>query len=326
MSPEPGSAGGTRGAIRVGVLLWSQGTDWPSFWQAAQRIDELGYAHLWTWDHLLPIFGDPAQPIFEGWAAISALAATTRRAEVGLLVTANTFRNPTIVAKAAVTIDHISGGRAVVGLGAGWLESEHLAYGIDFGSSAGQRLDWLEEAAALIRHLLDGTRVDHHGARYQAHALTLSPPPIRTHVPMMIGGVGETKTLRTVARHADLWNAYGDAATLRRKADVLREHCVREQRDPASIEFSVACKPFIRDSERDARIVLERALAQNRTSPADVDADPSFWVGTPERIAERMIELHACGFTTFIAQVPAPYDPETLERFVSEVKPLVEQA
>ena len=319
-------ATGQSGSIQVGVLLWSQSTDWPSFERAARRVDELGYAHLWTWDHLLPVFGDPDQSILEGWTAIGALAAIARRVDIGLLVAANTFRNPAVVAKAAVTLDHISDGRSILGLGAGWLEAEHLAYGIDFGSSTGERLDWLDEAAGLIRGLLDGVRVDHDGPRYHARGLSLSPPSVRPRLPMMIGGVGETKTLRTVARYADLWNAYGSEEVLRHKADVLREHCSREGRDPTTIELSVACKPFIRDRREDAARVLEQALAHNRTPRSEVADDPSFWVGSPEQIAERMIMLRDAGFTTFIGQVPAPYDDETLERFVGEVKPLVDAA
>ena len=135
--------------IDVGVLLWSQGTDWPSFQRAVTLVDDLGYSHLWTWDHLLPIFGDVRQPILEGWTTLGAVAAITRRVELGLLVGANTFRNPTLVAKGAVTLDHVSGGRCVLGLGGGWFEPEHEAYGIDFGRDAAERLDWLDEAAGM---------------------------------------------------------------------------------------------------------------------------------------------------------------------------------
>ena len=130
MSPAPGAT-----AIDVGILLWSQGSDWQTFREAADLVDGLDYAHLWTWDHLLPIFGDQAQPIFEGWTIMGALAAITHRVDVGLLVGANTFRNPTIVAKSAITIDHISGGRGILGLGGGWFEPEHEAFGVEFGSS-----------------------------------------------------------------------------------------------------------------------------------------------------------------------------------------------
>jgi alkanesulfonate monooxygenase SsuD/methylene tetrahydromethanopterin reductase-like flavin-dependent oxidoreductase (luciferase family) len=312
--------------VELGALLWSQGTDWPSFERAVRRVDQLGYSHLWTWDHLLPIFGDLDQPIHEGWTMMGAAAAITERVDLGLLVTANTFRNPTIVAKAAVTLDHISRGRAILGLGASWFEAEHEAYGIEFGRNVGERLAWLDEAAGLIRMLLAGVSVDHAGPRYRTRDLTLSPLPIRVPMPLMIGGVGEKKTLRTVARYADLWNAYGTTDELKRKAEVLRQRCNEEQRDPATIEFSVAFKPFIRDSEREARLLLEHALSHNRTPPSAVANDPSFWVGTALQVAEQMIVLREAGFTTFIAQMPAPYDPETLERLVGEVRPLVESA
>jgi len=145
--------------IRLGVLLWSQATDWPAFAAAARRSEELGYEHIWTWDHLYAIFGDPYQPIFEGWATLAAWAATTHRARLGLMVGANTLRNPGIVAKLATTLDHISDGRAILGLGGAWFETEHTATGIDFGSGFGERLDRLDEAVAALRTLLDGGEV-----------------------------------------------------------------------------------------------------------------------------------------------------------------------
>jgi alkanesulfonate monooxygenase SsuD/methylene tetrahydromethanopterin reductase-like flavin-dependent oxidoreductase (luciferase family) len=311
--------------VRLGVLLWSQSTDWESFRRAAKQVDDLGYEHLWTWDHLLPIFGDIAQPIFEGWTALGALAALTERVDIGLLVGANTFRNPTIVAKAATTLDHISGGRCILGLGGAWFEPEHEAFGVDFGSGVGQRLDRLEEAAGLIRTLLDDEESTHLGPHYRTRNLRIAPASVRERIPIVIGGVGERRTLLTVARHADMWNAYGGVDLLRHKADVLRQHCDSLGRDPATIEFSVACKPFIGDSEREARQVLDRALEQNQTDTSDVAADESFWVGRPDQIAERMLELRDAGFTTFIAQVPAPYDTEILERFIGEVKPMVDR-
>src|SRR4051794_9855367 len=124
---------------RLGILLWSQATDWPAFEAAAVKIDGLGYAHLWTWDHLYAIFGDPYQPIFEGYMTLAAWAKVTKQARLGLLVGANTFRNPALTTKLAVTLDHISGGRAILGVGGAWFETEHPEYGIDFGSGFGER-------------------------------------------------------------------------------------------------------------------------------------------------------------------------------------------
>jgi alkanesulfonate monooxygenase SsuD/methylene tetrahydromethanopterin reductase-like flavin-dependent oxidoreductase (luciferase family) len=310
-------------ALGLGILLWSQGGSWPDFERSARLIDRLGYDHLWTWDHLYAIFGNPYQPIFEGWAAITASAQVTARVRVGLMVGANTFRNPALVAKSATTLDHISGGRAILGLGGAWHELEHRAHGIDFGSSAGQRLDWLEEAVSVSRALLDGKEVTHDGPRYHFDRLRHSPEPIQGHLPIMIGGIGEQKTLRTVARHADMWNAFGSVETLRHKVDVLMRHCEAEGRDPAEIEFTVGCKPIIRDTEAEARAVWETQMSFNETEMSSVEDDSSFWVGTPEQVAHRIQQFARIGFGTVIAEMAAPYDDETLERLIGEVKPMV---
>ena len=212
--------------LKLGINLWSQASDWPSFLAAGQRADELGYDTLWTWDHVLAIFGEPGQPIFEGYTALAALAQATARVQLGLFVGANTFRNPGLAAKAVTTIDHISGGRAVMGLGGAWFEGEHQAFGIDFGTGFGQRLDWLAEAVPAVRSLLDGGEVTSApGGRYAFDHLRIAPRPIRDHLPIMIGGAGEKKTLRIVAQHADLWNVFGTPETVARKDAILRQHC-----------------------------------------------------------------------------------------------------
>jgi alkanesulfonate monooxygenase SsuD/methylene tetrahydromethanopterin reductase-like flavin-dependent oxidoreductase (luciferase family) len=309
--------------IKLGVLLWSQGTDWESFEATAVKVDELGYDHLWTWDHLYAIFGDPYQPIFEGWAALAAWAKVTTRVRIGLLVGANTFRNPALAAKTAVTLDHISEGRAILGLGGAWFQLEHEAYGIDFGTSPGNRLDWLDEAVGVVRRLLAGEEVTHQGPRYHFDRLRLHPTPRQRHLPLMIGGSGERKTLRTVARYADMWNAFGDAETLTHKAAVLARHCEDVGRDPSEIEYTVGCKPLIRDREVEARRVWEMQMEHNRTPMTAVENDNSFWVGTVDQIVERVSMLRQAGFGTVIAEMAAPYDEETLERLIGEVRPLV---
>jgi alkanesulfonate monooxygenase SsuD/methylene tetrahydromethanopterin reductase-like flavin-dependent oxidoreductase (luciferase family) len=315
------------GDVRLGVLLWSQATDWPSFERAAVRIDELGYESLWTWDHLYAIFGDPLQPIFEGYTTLAAWSKVTSNARLGLLVGANTFRNPGLVAKTVTTIDHISGGRAILGIGGAWMEPEHTAHGIDFGSGFGERLTWMDESVAAMRALLDGKTVTSQaGGRYRFNELVLQPPPVQGHLPIMIGGSGEKKTLRTVARYADQWNAMGSVDKLRRKVEVLREHCEAVGRDPAEITFTAGCKPIIRDSEADARSLWQAQMAHNRTPMADVEDDDTFWVGTPEQVAEQMIERRELGFGTFLAEMAAPFDDETLERWIGEVKPMVDAA
>ena len=313
--------------VRLGVLLWSQAVDWPSFEAAARRVDELGYDSLWTWDHLYAIFGDPLQPIFEGYTTLAAWAKVTSNARLGLLVGANTFRNPGLVAKTVTTIDHISGGRAILGIGGAWMEPEHTAYGIDFGSGFGERLTWMDEAVAAMRALLDGETVTSPaGGRYRFDELVLEPQPLQRHLPIMIGGSGEKKTLKTVARYADQWNAMGSVDKLRRKVHVLNTHCEAVGRDPSAITFTAGCKPIIRDSEAEARRLWESQMAHNRTPMADVTDDDTFWVGTPEQVAEQMIQRRELGFDTFLAEMAAPFDDETLERWIGEVKPLVDAA
>lgn len=312
-------------ATKLGVLLWSQATTWEDFEASARRVDALGYDSLWTWDHLYAIFGDPYQPIFEGYTTLAAWSKVTTRARLGLLVGANTFRNPGLVAKTMTTIDHLSGGRAIAGLGGAWMELEHTAHGISFGTGFGQRLDWLDEAAAALRALFAGEAVTSRpGDHYDLHELRLLPAPVQPRLPIMIGGSGERKTLRTVAAYADMWNAMGEVDFLRHKVDVLRRHCDEVGRDPAEIEFTAGCKPIIRDTAEEARRAWEAQMAHNRTPMADVLDDDTFWVGTPELIAERMAERKALGFHTFLAEMAAPYDNETLERWIGEVRPMVD--
>jgi len=163
--------------VKLGANLWSQASDWPGFLSAAQQAEALGFDSFWTWDHLLAIFGDPHQDFFEGYSLLAAWARETRRVRLGLLVGANTFRNPGIVAKTITTIDHISDGRAIAGLGGAWMEEEHTAHGIDFGSGFGQRLDWMDEALGAVRKLLDGETVTSEpGGHYAFKELRHLPP------------------------------------------------------------------------------------------------------------------------------------------------------
>lgn len=310
---------------KLGILLWNQASDWPAYEAAARRIDALGYDYLMAWDHLYAIFGDPYQPIFEGYTSLAAWAGMTKRVRLGLLVGANTFRNPAVVAKMLTTIDHASGGRAVAGIGGAWMELEHQAAGIDFGSGFGQRLDWMEETAAALEALFAGERyTSPSGSHYALEDFALLPAPIQARLPIMIGGSGEKKTLRSVARHADMWNAMGTPEFLRHKIDVLQRHCDEAGRDIGDIEFTGGCKPVIRNTVEEAQRVWAAQMAHNRTPMADVADDDTFWVGTPDLVAEKMAAVKALGFHTFLAELAAPYDDETMERWIREVVPMVD--
>jgi alkanesulfonate monooxygenase SsuD/methylene tetrahydromethanopterin reductase-like flavin-dependent oxidoreductase (luciferase family) len=292
-----------------------------------QLAERLGYDHVWTWDHLYSIYGDPYQAIFEGYTTLAAWAMATERVKLGLLVGANTFRNPGLVAKTLTTIDHASDGRAIAGLGGAWFDLEHEAHGIEFGSGFGQRLDWLDEATGAIRTLLDGGAVtsppDSH---YCFRELRHQPLPVQEHLPVMIGGSGERKTLRTVARYADMWNAMGEPETLRHKDEVLRRHCEDVGRDESQILRTVGCKMVIRDDPAEAERVWAEQMARNRTPREDWDGPETLWLGTVEQIAEKIRSRAQYGFETVIVEMPTPYDVETIERLAGEVKPIVDRA
>ena len=312
--------------LKTGILLWSQAATWPEMTDAAKRVDELGYDHLWTWDHLYAIFGDPYQPIVEGWMALAGWAMATKRTRLGLLVGANTFRNPGLTAKLAATLDHISDGRAILGIGGAWMEPEHRAHGIDFGSGFGQRLDWMDEAVGAMRTVLDGGSATSSGdGRYGFDDLRHAPLPIQKKLPIMIGGSGEKKTLRSVAKYADMWNAMGPLDVMARKVDVLKRHCDEVGRDVNEIEFTLGVKFTLRDSEEEADRVWRAAMEHNRTPLSDVEDDDTFWNGTPEQMADKLRPYVDLGFRTVISEQPAPYDVETFERFIGEVKPLIER-
>ena len=313
--------------FKIGINLWSQGATWTDLLDTAGEVDRLGYDSLWTWDHLKAIFGDPDQPIYEGWTAITAWAMATRQVKLGLMVGANTFRNPGLVAKMAATLDHIAGGRSILGLGGAWFELEHREFGIDFGTSVGQRLDWLDESVAAIRALTSGEHVTSAaGARYSFSDLSINPLPVQKRLPILIGGNGRTKTLRTLARYGDVWNAFGLPAEVRELDGVLKRHCEEVGRDEREIERSINLWLVIRDSEAEARKVWETAMELNLTVLENSIEPSRPLFGTPEAIADRLSEYYDAGFTATIVEVPAPYDRETLERLATEVKQRVVKA
>jgi alkanesulfonate monooxygenase SsuD/methylene tetrahydromethanopterin reductase-like flavin-dependent oxidoreductase (luciferase family) len=305
--------------IKLGVLLWPQTADWASIRDAAIRADEVGLDSLWTWDHLMAIVGPWEQPILEGWLTLAGWAAVTKRATVGLMVGANTFRNPGLTAKLATTLDHISEGRAVLGIGGAWFEREHDAYGIDFGRSPGERLDRLEESVMLLRRLLDGKRLSHDGPIYPMHDALVEPRPVQARLPILIGGSGPKKTLRTTARYADAWNTSGDPDDLRRKDAILRERCAEEGRDPDEIERVASVDLVIRDDAAEA----DRVLRAARAGQGDPEIDWTVYAGSPERIADALRPTVEAGFRHILVDVLPPYDRETIDR-LPEVRALLE--
>jgi probable F420-dependent oxidoreductase len=211
----------TSRAVRIGLQLQPQHADYAAIRRTVARAEDLGVDVLFNWDHFYPLSGDPDGKHFECWTMLGAWAEQTSRVEIGALVTCNSYRNPELLADMARTVDHMSDGRLIFGIGSGWFEKDYDEYGYEFGT-AGGRLDQLRE---------DLPRIE---ARWEK----LNPPPTRK-IPVLIGGGGEKKTLRLVAEHADIWHSFSDIDTLRRKSQILAEHCAAVGRDPGEIEKSV---------------------------------------------------------------------------------------
>jgi F420-dependent oxidoreductase-like protein len=306
--------------MKFGLQLWSQHTSWAEFRDAAVAADAAGWDSIWTWDHLNAIFGPWEQPIFEGWSVLAALGPLTRRVRLGLMVGANTFRNPGLTAKLATTLDHVSEGRAVLGIGGAWFEREHDAFGFEtWGSGFGERLDRLDESVMLLRRLLDGERVTHEGRFYTFHDALCEPRPVQAKLPILIGGSGPQKTLRTTARYADAWNSGGTPEELKRKDATLRERCDEVGRNSDEIERTVSDWFLIRDDQAEARRVLSGLAKANGDTLGD---DEHAYVGSPQQIADELRPVVEIGFRHIIVDAMGPYDVETIER-LPEVRDLL---
>jgi alkanesulfonate monooxygenase SsuD/methylene tetrahydromethanopterin reductase-like flavin-dependent oxidoreductase (luciferase family) len=302
---------GESGSVKVGVLLWPQTDSWPALRDAAVRAERAGAASLWTWDHLLAISGPWQGPILEGWSILAGWAQVTERATLGLMVAANTFRNPGLTAKLATTLDHLSGGRAILGIGGAWFEREHEAFGIDFGSGFGERLDRLDESVMLLRRLLDGKPVTNDGPVYPMKDALVAPLPVQSRLPIMIGGSGPKKTLRTLARYGDQWNTSGSLEEITASDAILRSHCEAVGRDQREIERTVSIDVVIRDDPDAAMAVYRGRLASYGEA---YDADWPQFLGSPAAIADALRPYVERGFAHFLVEVPAPYDLETIDR------------
>ena len=204
--------------MRVGVQIQPQHADFEGMRRAWREAEALGVDSIFTWDHFFPLYGDADGTHYEGITTLAALAAATERAQIGGLVFCNTYRNPELLAHAHCTIDHISGGRAILGIGAGWFERDYDEYGYEFGTAP----DRLRELRAAMPRIVERLG-------------KLNPPPLG-RLPILIGGSGPKVTLKLVAQYGDMWHSFGDAERFREKDAILREHCADVGRDPSEIE------------------------------------------------------------------------------------------
>src|SRR3990172_6449516 len=233
--------------IQFGVQIAPEKATYDDIVAAFQAIEAAGYDSAWLNDHFIPIMGDKDQSHFESWTLLAALAAQTQRIRLGILVTGNTYRHPAVLAKMATTVDHISRGRLEFGLGAAWHTYEHQAFAIPFYTT-GERLERLEEAAQVIKLLWTQPRPKFQGRYYQLDEPPYNPPNVQQpHPPILIGGSGERRTLRTVARYADATNVSGTPDDARRKFEVLEGHCREVGRDYSQIRRTVQLLLFLTD-------------------------------------------------------------------------------
>jgi len=298
-------------SVKFGLQLWPQSTSWPELRDAAVAAERAGWDSIWVWDHLLAIQGPWQQPIFEGWTLLAGIASITSRVRVGLMVGANTFRNPGLTAKLATTLDHVSNGRAVLGIGGAWFEREHEAFGIDFGKSPGERLDWLGEAVPLMQRLLNGELVTHQGRFYTFTDALCEPRPVQEHLPILIGGSGPKKTLPIVARYGDAWNTSGPIDEVKTSLDLLAGYCSDAGRALSDLELTVSFPTIIRDRREDAEAARAAQLAHNGLE--NLGGVPTL-TGSPEAAAESLRPYLDLGFSTVIVRMPAPFDRETIDR------------
>jgi alkanesulfonate monooxygenase SsuD/methylene tetrahydromethanopterin reductase-like flavin-dependent oxidoreductase (luciferase family) len=318
------------GRLRLGFQVWGQYVSWGGLMAIGHDIDAMGFDELWSNDHFLPPIpgadGEIGQldgPIFEAWSTLFGWAAETNHVRLGCLVSGAGYRHPTLLVKMATALDHATDGRAVLGLGAGWLEREHRAFGFDF-PPLGHRIDRFAEAAAICRGMLDGDEVVRADDWYTLTGARNDPPPVQPRLPLLIGGSGERRTLRIVAENADIWSANGDDPDdFRRRNAILDQHCRAVGRDPASIERTVGLPPpCIRATREDAVDALTAILEHHGIPGAHarrMAADSPFAAPLASVVAE-LRRYREAGLSAAMFDWPAPFDRPTLEALAGPVR------
>lgn len=316
---------------RFSVQIPPQDVSYQQVLDTALEAEKLGYDSVWLFDHFFPIFGSPKGPCLEGWTALSAIAAMTKKVRLGILVSGTTYRHPSVLAKMATTVDIISEGRLEFGLGGSWFEFEHDALGIAF-PPVRERLERLEEALQLIRLFWtkgQEGQVSYKGTYYQLNEAHCNPGNFqKPHPPIMVGGGGEKRTLRTVARHANLWNTFGTPDMFRHKIKILHEHCKTEGREFTEIEKSVLAMIHVGDDPREADQLVEktaRRISEGAvTAPSQETANDlrqSLISGNADAVTEKIRQYHEVGVSHVIFGMAPHWDFVSFRRFANEVIP-----
>lgn len=278
--------------------------------ELSRHVERTGWDGMWYADHFMPNAADTTAPWPEAWMTLAALGAQVPRLRFGTLVAGNTYRHPAVLAKMAATLDHITGGRVVLGLGSGWQENEHQQYGIPF-YTVNERLERLDEACTVIKSLFTESKASFDGRFYQLKDASLEPKPVQSPLPLLIGGGGEKVTLKITARHANEWNVWGDPQILQHKMAILDRHCADLGRNPKEIQRSAVALLFMSDDPA----YLKKMRAAQPQMP--------HLIGTVDEIKALVQRYQDIGVDELI--VPdftlGPMDQKvaTLDRFITEV-------
>ncbi len=278
--------------------------------ELARAGEESGFSSLWVMDHFyqLPALGGADQPMLEAYTLLGALATQTSRVQLGTLVTGVTYRNPALLAKTVTTLDVISGGRAILGIGAAWHDIEHEALGFEF-PAVKERMDRLEEAVQICRAMFTEPAATFDGRYSRVHDARNVPRPLQQNGPrIMIGGSGERRTLKLVAQYADLCNISGDAPTIRRRIEVLRSHCRDVGRDPEEITVTRLASLFVTGSDEETAQIRDLIVRA-----AGAEAAAGYNVGREDEIVDQVAELIDAGVDELIFNLPLA-DPDTIKR------------
>lgn len=312
--------------MRFGLFTGMGNQTWDGVLSLWRHAEATGWDIACVTDHFMPNTPSREGPVLEAWSCLSALAAVIPRMQIGTIVLGNTYRHPAVVAKMAAQVDLISGGRLLMGMGAGWQQNEHDAYGITLPPMR-ERLDRMDEACQVMRLLWSQERSNFEGRYYNLSDAPLDPKPLQRPYPeLMIGGAGEKVTLRIVAELADHWNVWGGPDILSHKSTILGTHCERAGRDPGSIIRSVNMAFFVSDARNEVEAFVDSvAKRMNRTAE---DARDICLAGSPAQIVDKLGALQAAGadvlFFPTMFNSPAAL-PDEMDRFIEEFAPAVRE-